>query len=137
MNNLLGLGLSVTASVIAIEINLIQPTSIAAIEHQRLSETEITQQLRTLSQWQRQDQTLVYTHRFKTFIEAVNFINCLIEPAETLGHHPDLQISYNQVTFSLTTHDAGGLTHLDFQLAQQVNLILSDWTHETTCTHSR
>ncbi|MGF1494790.1 MAG: 4a-hydroxytetrahydrobiopterin dehydratase [Microcoleaceae cyanobacterium] len=100
---------------------------------QRLTEAEITTQLATLSDWQRQDQSLTMTHRFSGFVEAMNFAQCLVEPAEQLGHHPDLEISYNTVRLTLTTHDAGGLTSLDFQLAQQIDQVLAEWTSESVC----
>jgi 4a-hydroxytetrahydrobiopterin dehydratase len=41
-----------------------------------------------------------------------------VDPAEKLGHHPDILIIYNRVTITLSTHDAGGLTQLDFDLAE-------------------
>ena len=55
--------------------------------------------------------------------EAIAFVDRLVEPAEAAGHHPDLAISYNQVTVSLTSHDAGGLTQKDFALAQTISNI--------------
>ena len=131
MNHLFLLGLSLIIPVISLDAVQIKP--IKMNQNQRLSETEVTQQLQNLSGWQRQNQTLVYTHSFNNFIESVNFVNCLVEPAEALGHHPDLNISYNKVTMNLTTHDAGGLTTLDFQLAKKINQILEGWTPETTC----
>jgi 4a-hydroxytetrahydrobiopterin dehydratase len=54
-------------------------------------------------------------------VEAIAFVNQIVEPAEAAGHHPDLEISYNKVTVSLTTHDAGGLTSKDFDLAQVIS----------------
>jgi 4a-hydroxytetrahydrobiopterin dehydratase len=45
----------------------------------------------------------------------------MVEPAEAAGHHPDLVISYNKVDVTLTTHDAGGLTSKDFDLAQVIS----------------
>jgi 4a-hydroxytetrahydrobiopterin dehydratase len=51
----------------------------------------------------------------------MDFVNKLVEPAEAAGHHPDIAISYNKVTISLTTHDAGGLTEKDFAMAKQIS----------------
>lgn len=99
----------------------------------RLNEGEIAEGLRQLPQWKIDDQKIVYTHEFKNFMEAVSFVNCLIEPAETAGHHPDLTISYNRVTISLTTHDAGGLTVQDFELAKTISQILSNWRPGNVC----
>jgi len=86
-----------------------------------LNQTEIDQKIQTIPQWQQQKQNLVRTFKFKNFVEAVAFVNQLVEPAEAAGHHPDLTIEYNKVTISLTTHDAGGLTQLDFDLAQTIS----------------
>jgi 4a-hydroxytetrahydrobiopterin dehydratase len=128
MNHLFPLGLSLIVPLISVNF-----LSIQLVQNQRLSEAEVTQKLQNLSGWEQQGQTLIYTHRFNNFIELVNFVNCLVEPAEMLGHHPDLEISYNQVTINLTTHDAVGLTDLDFQLAEKINQILEDWTLEKSC----
>lgn len=86
-----------------------------------LSQTEIEQKIQTLPQWQQSDQTLTRTFKFKGFVEAIAFVDKLVEPAEAAGHHPDLAISYNKVTVSLTTHDAGGLTQMDFDLAKTIS----------------
>ena len=88
-----------------------------------LNQAEIEQKIQTLPQWQQQDQTLTRTFKFKGFVEAIAFVDQLVEPAEAAGHHPDLAISYNKVTVSLTTHDAGGLTQMDFDLAQKISEI--------------
>ena len=86
-----------------------------------LNESEIREGLNGLSGWQREGKKIVCTRVFKDFIEAIEFINWLVEPAEAAGHHPDLAISYNRVTIALTTHDSGGLTHKDFELAQIIS----------------
>ena len=88
-----------------------------------LSQTEIEQKIQALPQWEQQDQTLTRTFKFKNFVESVDFVKRLVEPAEAAGHHPDIAISYNRVTISLTTHDAGGLTQKDFDLAKQISLL--------------
>ena len=86
-----------------------------------LNQAQIEQKLQTIPQWQQQDQTITRTFEFKNFVEAIDFVNKLVEPAEAAGHHPDLAISYNKVTVSLTTHDAGGLTQQDFDMAQTIS----------------
>jgi 4a-hydroxytetrahydrobiopterin dehydratase len=90
---------------------------------QLLSESEIQEQARLLSGWTVQGKALQSNRKFKDFVEAIAFVNQLVEPAEAAGHHPDLQISYNKVTVVLTTHDAGGLTQKDFDLAHQISQI--------------
>jgi len=86
-----------------------------------LTQTEIDLKIEAIPQWQQQDQTLTRTFKFKNFVEAIDFVNQLVEPAEAAGHHPDIAISYNKVTISLTTHDAGGLTEQDFEMAQTIS----------------
>lgn len=86
-----------------------------------LEEQEIKQRAEKLSDWTVEGKQLRCVKKFKDFIEAIAFVNKLVEPAEAAGHHPDLEISYNQVTINMTTHDAGGLTEKDFALAQQIS----------------
>ncbi|MBE9070770.1 4a-hydroxytetrahydrobiopterin dehydratase [Leptolyngbya cf. ectocarpi LEGE 11479] len=86
-----------------------------------LTSNEIQSQLATLPDWTLKGTSIETVLTFKNFIEAIDFINKVVEPAEAAGHHPDLSISYNRVTISLTTHDAGGLTQKDFNLAQTLS----------------
>ncbi len=64
--------------------------------------------------------------RFKDFREAMAFVNRVAELAETEGHHPDIAISYAEVTLRLWTHIAGGLTENDFILAAKIDQVLGD-----------
>lgn len=83
----------------------------------RLTDSDIQTQLTQLPDWTLIDNKIQRLFKFKNFIEAIAFVNQLVEPAEAANHHPDLEISYNKVTVNLTTHDAGGLTQKDFDLA--------------------
>ena len=93
--------------------------SVAQAE-ERLSEEAIAQQLQAIPDWAREGDTLLCTYELTDFVDAIAFVNTLVEPAESLGHHPDLMISYNRVMILLTTHDAGGLAALDFALAEAI-----------------
>ncbi len=88
---------------------------------QLLSDTEIKTQLNDLSDWTQDGKLIKCTRKFKGFPEAVEFVNQLVEPAESAGHHPDLEISYNTVVIKMTSHDAGGLTEKDFNLARTIS----------------
>jgi 4a-hydroxytetrahydrobiopterin dehydratase len=90
---------------------------------QLLSEAEIQQRASVLNGWTVDNSRLECTRKFKDFIQAIEFVNQLVEPAESAGHHPDIEISYNKVKIALTTHDAGGLTEKDFQLAEVISQI--------------
>ncbi|MGV2832096.1 4a-hydroxytetrahydrobiopterin dehydratase [Myxosarcina sp. GI1(2024)] len=91
-----------------------------------LSESEISQKLQQLPGWTREGNKIVNTFKFKDFVTAVDFVNQLVEPAESTGHHPELAIAYNRVTVSLTTHDAGGITERDFALARVISRLADE-----------
>ncbi|MEM9544204.1 MAG: 4a-hydroxytetrahydrobiopterin dehydratase [Cyanobacteria bacterium P01_E01_bin.42] len=91
---------------------------------QLLNQTEIQTRLQTLTGWQQNGKVIQQTFKFKDFIEAIAFINRLVEPAEAAGHHPDLEISYNKVTVAMTSHDAGGLTEKDFTMAATISKLV-------------
>jgi 4a-hydroxytetrahydrobiopterin dehydratase len=59
--------------------------------------------------------------QFEDFVQSLAFVNKVGSIAEEMGHHPDIVINYNKVSLSLTTHDAGGLTKNDFDLAARAN----------------
>lgn len=55
------------------------------------------------------------------FVGAVAFVDSLVAPAEEMGHHPDVSISWSKVTVRITTHSAGGITDADFELADRID----------------
>ncbi len=85
----------------------------------KLDPQEINERLAVLHNWQIEDGELVRTFAFRDFVEALQFVNRVGQAAEAAGHHPDIDIRYNRVRLALVTHDAGGLTEKDFQLAEQ------------------
>ncbi|MBW4559538.1 MAG: 4a-hydroxytetrahydrobiopterin dehydratase [Trichormus sp. ATA11-4-KO1] len=90
---------------------------------QLLTDAEIQAQASHLSNWTVEGSKLQTIRKFKDFIAAIEFVNKLVEPAESSGHHPDIEISYNKVKITLTTHDAGGLTQKDFDVAANISQI--------------
>lgn len=89
----------------------------------RLSDGEIVARLRELSGWQLRDGRLHRAWSFEDFAEAWAFMTEVAHEAERLGHHPDWCNSYGRVTVDLVTHDAGGLTALDFELAARMSTL--------------
>ena len=73
------------------------------------------------SEWALNGDSLQRTFGFEDFAGAMSFVNSVAELAERLQHHPDIMIRYNKVTLTLTTHDAGGLSELDFTLAREAD----------------
>jgi 4a-hydroxytetrahydrobiopterin dehydratase len=86
-----------------------------------LSTEESRSRLGNLPGWQIEAGELVRTFQFKNFLAALQFVNQVAEAAEKAGHHPDIDIRYNRVHLALVTHDAGGLTAKDFDLAGRAN----------------
>jgi 4a-hydroxytetrahydrobiopterin dehydratase len=86
-----------------------------------LDDPGITQALRQTPGWERAGAEIRRTYRFGDFREALAFVNRVGELAERAGHHPDIDIRYNTVTLALTTHDAGGLSAKDFELARAID----------------
>lgn len=92
----------------------------AAAMPERLSEADVAKGLAGLA-WSREGDELVKVVKRKDFVEAMKFVNELADLAEAANHHPDIAISWNTVTLRLSTHDAGGLTQLDLDLAAQID----------------
>jgi 4a-hydroxytetrahydrobiopterin dehydratase len=82
-----------------------------------LSEHEIKSSLVTVPDWQIESGELVRTFLFKDFRASLAFVNKVGDIAEHAGHHPDIDIRYNKVRLALVTHDAGGITQKDFDVA--------------------
>jgi len=87
----------------------------------RLSPEEARSRVARLPGWQIEAGLIAKTFQFKDFVASLHFVNRLGEAAEAAGHHPDIDIRYNRVRLSLTTHDAGGLTEKDFDLAARAD----------------
>jgi 4a-hydroxytetrahydrobiopterin dehydratase len=89
-----------------------------------LPQAEATARLSSLPGWQIQGGELTRTFTHADFRTALAFVNKVGDLAEEAGHHPDIDIRYNKVRLGLVTHDAGGLTGKDFDLAGSVNKLL-------------
>jgi 4a-hydroxytetrahydrobiopterin dehydratase len=86
-----------------------------------LSEDQIASRLNELKGWTRDGQQIRKTVEMKDFVHAMGFVNSVALLAEKLDHHPDIDIRWNRVTLTLSTHSAGGLTEFDVTLAQQID----------------
>jgi 4a-hydroxytetrahydrobiopterin dehydratase len=90
---------------------------------ERLGEEEIGSRLADLEGWERAGDAITKTFDRGNFVGSVRFVESLVEPAEEMNHHPDLEISWSKVKVSITTHAAGGLTANDFELARQIDAL--------------
>jgi 4a-hydroxytetrahydrobiopterin dehydratase len=89
-----------------------------------LAAKELSSALKKLPDWEKEGEAITRTVEFESFTEAVDFVNDLAEIAEEAHHHPDIDIRYAKVGLSLTTHDVGGLTVADIELAQRIDRLV-------------
>lgn len=94
----------------------------------KLTAEEVQERLEPLYGWKLIHGEIVREASFKDFIAAMDFVNQVAGSAEAAGHHPDIDIRYNKVRLALVSHDAGGLTSKDFDLATVIEAILSKST---------
>lgn len=91
---------------------------------QALSLTEIESRLKSHKNWQFKDSSLYRDIQFKDFTEAFSFMTKVAAISEAMDHHPDWSNVYNRVSIRLNTHDAKGITDLDFELAKKIDALL-------------
>jgi 4a-hydroxytetrahydrobiopterin dehydratase len=92
----------------------------------KLAEQEVEVFLKeNLKDWAFENDTIFRNFKFKTFVEAFSFMTAIALEAEKLNHHPDWSNSYNKVNIALTNHEAGGVTQLDFKLAEIIDRVFN------------
>lgn len=85
-----------------------------------LDDEEIEQRLDELGDWEREEDEIHKVYEFDDFASAMKFVNDVAKMADRYDHHPDMLISYSKVKLTLSTHSEGGLTALDFDLANDI-----------------
>jgi 4a-hydroxytetrahydrobiopterin dehydratase len=88
-----------------------------------LSQAEIEERFAGLSGWEQSGKEIVKRFKRGDFAGSVAFVSGLLEPAEGMNHHPDLEISWDTVTVRISTHSEGGLTANDFELAAKIDAL--------------
>jgi len=88
---------------------------------QKLETPQIEERLKGVPEWTETNGAIQRTILFKDFAGAIAFVNRVADLAEGMDHHPDILIRYNKVTLTLSTHDAGGITEKDFDLAGKID----------------
>ncbi|MGN6556412.1 MAG: 4a-hydroxytetrahydrobiopterin dehydratase [Solirubrobacterales bacterium] len=88
-----------------------------------LSDAEVQERLAGLDGWTRSGEAIEKSFRRGDFVGAVEFVSSLVEPAEGMGHHPDVAIAWETVTVTISTHSEGGLTAADFELAGKIDAL--------------
>ena len=88
-----------------------------------LSDIAIQRELGSLDGWARRGTAIVKTYQFKTFPEGISFVGRVAEAAEAANHHPDIDIRYTKIICTLSTHDSGGITQKDLDLARAMDSV--------------
>jgi 4a-hydroxytetrahydrobiopterin dehydratase len=92
----------------------------------KLGRQQVAEGLQKLTHWTLQGDQIERLLTFENFVDAMIFVNKVAEIAEEEEHHPDIRIVYNRVTLALTTHDAGGLTQKDLQMARRIDSLAGE-----------
>ena len=90
-----------------------------------LTDAEIVEGLTRLPDWTLEGEAIRRTAEARTFMEGIRIVDTVAEAAEVLDHHPDIDIRWTTLTFTCSTHSAGGITNLDFQLAARIDQIVA------------
>ncbi|MFY9938020.1 MAG: 4a-hydroxytetrahydrobiopterin dehydratase [Silvibacterium sp.] len=90
-----------------------------------LSRDDVCERLKLLPDWKEDQNEIVREAEFPDFVAAIDFVNAVAGKAEAAGHHPDIDVRYNRVRLALVSHDAGGLTQRDFDLAESIEALLT------------
>jgi 4a-hydroxytetrahydrobiopterin dehydratase len=88
-----------------------------------LSDDEIEERLRALSGWRREGGEILKWFKFPGFPQAIAFLQRIVEPAERLNHHPDIENHYNRVRVAIHTWSANAITEKDFALAAEIERV--------------
>ena len=88
-----------------------------------LSSKDIKDRLKKIPEWEVEKNHIERTFEFDDFADAIDFVNAVAEVAEEEEHHPDIDIRYSKVRLVLSTHSKGGLTELDFALAERIDTL--------------
>jgi 4a-hydroxytetrahydrobiopterin dehydratase len=87
----------------------------------RLEDSEVEERLAKLDGWERAGEAIEKRYKRGDFVAAVEFVQSLVAPAEEMNHHPDVAVSWETVTVTVSTHSEGGLTAADFELAAKID----------------
>ena len=88
-----------------------------------IAQNQVKEMMKRVPEWDTNKKAIDRTFEFDDFAQAIDFVNAVAEIADEEEHHPDIDIRYNKVRLSLSTHSEGGLTELDFQVAEKIDTL--------------
>jgi 4a-hydroxytetrahydrobiopterin dehydratase len=90
-----------------------------------LNTKQINLNLKAIPDWSERAQTICRTFKFEGFLMSIAFVRRIAKQAQKINHHPDIDVRFDKVTLTLTSHDEGGITKKDFFLARQCDEVFS------------
>lgn len=91
------------------------------MNREKLTDEELTEKLESLPDWELAGDKLRRVFETGSFLKGVTLVTRITPHAELLNHHPDIELTYPKLVVEITTHDVGGITDFDFELAKRVN----------------
>ena len=88
-----------------------------------IKQSELKDRMKKIPEWELEKNQIERTFEFDDFVDAIDFVDRVAEVAEEEDHHPDIDIRYNKVRLTVSTHSKGGLTELDFNLAERIDTL--------------
>lgn len=95
----------------------------ANLSREKLTPDQIANKLSEVQGWRTENDVLTKDFTFDSYPEGALFVSTVAHLAQTLDHHPDIELGYQKAKVSMSTHDAGGLTDYDFELARRIDAI--------------
>ena len=89
----------------------------------RLTDDQLASTLQSLTGWSRREAAIAKTFVFPRFADGIAFVQQIATEADRMDHHPDIDIRYTAITVALSTHDRGGVTGLDVELARRIDAL--------------
>jgi 4a-hydroxytetrahydrobiopterin dehydratase len=89
-----------------------------------LEDDELHDAMKKCPEWEYEKKSITRTVEFEEFMDAIDFVNSVADIADEAQHHPDIHIRYTKVSLKLTTHDAGGVTDADIELAHRIDNLI-------------
>jgi len=94
------------------------------LEYRKLSEADVEAEIALVEGWAIEDDKLTKRFSFKTYKDGLVFALAVGQVADNLNHHPDLEVGYAKVRVAVNTHDVGGISPYDFELARRIDALL-------------
>jgi len=86
-----------------------------------IPEEQLEDWMKKVPEWDLEEDCICRTFEFDSYMDGIDFVNQVAEIAEEAGHHPIMEIGYEEVEVTLSTHDSSGLTEMDFLVAQKID----------------